>query len=188
MLRLPAIRYRGTLPKRERTCLSPAGRIYTSGYGARAPATGKFGKKAGSRPVEIGILPLISAERIRSGRGNPLRFINGEEVGLRSSFDSESVRVRTAFESRRPEPFEAREAFWGTRKGVTEMLVLSRKPGERILIGDNVTVTIVRIGPNTVRLGIDAPRDLNIVREELCVSVPEGEDSFASGEEKLFRD
>lgn len=48
------------------------------------------------------------------------------------------------------------------------MLVLSRKPGERILIGENVTVTIVRIGPNTVRLGIDAPRDLNIVREELC--------------------
>lgn len=48
------------------------------------------------------------------------------------------------------------------------MLVLSRKPGERILIGDDVAVTIVRIGPNTVRLGIDAPRDKNIVREELC--------------------
>ncbi len=49
------------------------------------------------------------------------------------------------------------------------MLVLSRKPGEKILIGDQVTVTIVRIGPNTVRLGIDAPRDMNIVREELCL-------------------
>jgi carbon storage regulator len=47
------------------------------------------------------------------------------------------------------------------------MLVLSRKPGERILIGDKVSITIVRIGPNTVRLGIDAPRDMNIVREEL---------------------
>ena len=47
------------------------------------------------------------------------------------------------------------------------MLVLSRKPGERILIGDDVAVTIVRIGPNTVRLGIDAPREMNIVREEL---------------------
>jgi carbon storage regulator len=52
------------------------------------------------------------------------------------------------------------------------MLVLSRKPGERILIGDNVTVTIVRIGPNNVRLGIDAPREMNIVREELCVDLP----------------
>jgi carbon storage regulator len=52
------------------------------------------------------------------------------------------------------------------------MLVLSRKPGERILIGDSVTVTIVRIGPNTVRLGIEAPRELNIVREELCINIP----------------
>ena len=49
------------------------------------------------------------------------------------------------------------------------MLVLSRKSGERIHIGENITVTIVRIGPNNVRLGIDAPRDLNIVREELCI-------------------
>jgi len=47
------------------------------------------------------------------------------------------------------------------------MLVLSRKPGEKILIGDNVSVTVVRIGPNTVRIGIEAPRGMNIVREEL---------------------
>lgn len=48
------------------------------------------------------------------------------------------------------------------------MLVLSRKPGERILIGDEIAITVVRIGPNTVRIGIDAPRDMNIVRDELC--------------------
>ena len=52
------------------------------------------------------------------------------------------------------------------------MLVLSRKTGEQILIGDNVTVTIVRIGPNNVRVGIDAPDDVNIVRKELTVEVP----------------
>lgn len=55
------------------------------------------------------------------------------------------------------------------------MLVLSRKPGERILIGDQVQITIVRIGPNTVRLGIDAPRDMNIVREELTGKADEKE-------------
>ena len=59
------------------------------------------------------------------------------------------------------------------------MLVLSRKPGEKILIGDNVTITIVRIGPNTVRLGIDAPRDMNIVRDELTQTERVGEVTVA---------
>ena len=48
------------------------------------------------------------------------------------------------------------------------MLVLSRKNSERILIGDDVAITIVRIGPNSVRIGIEAPKAMNIVREELC--------------------
>ena len=48
------------------------------------------------------------------------------------------------------------------------MLVLSRRTGERILIGDDVAITVVRIGPNSVRIGIEAPRSMNIVREELC--------------------
>lgn len=47
------------------------------------------------------------------------------------------------------------------------MLVLSRKPGERILIDGRIAITIVRIGPNNVRLGIEAPKELNIVRDEL---------------------
>lgn len=47
------------------------------------------------------------------------------------------------------------------------MLVLSRKVGERILIGDNVTVTVVRVSGGGVRLGIDAPADMAVVREEL---------------------
>ncbi len=47
------------------------------------------------------------------------------------------------------------------------MLVLSRKMGEKICIGDNVSVTIVRIGPNSVRIGIEAPRETSILRAEL---------------------
>lgn len=47
------------------------------------------------------------------------------------------------------------------------MLVLTRKRSERIRIGDTVTITIVKIGPDAVRLGIDAPREMRIVREEL---------------------
>jgi len=51
------------------------------------------------------------------------------------------------------------------------MLVLSRKSGERILIGDNVVINIVRIGPNTVKIGIDAPKSVSIVREELVETI-----------------
>ncbi|NIL98768.1 MAG: hypothetical protein GTO53_12620 [Planctomycetales bacterium] len=47
------------------------------------------------------------------------------------------------------------------------MLVLSRKVGERILIGDKIAVTVVRIGQGGVRLGIEAPNDLEVIREEL---------------------
>lgn len=47
------------------------------------------------------------------------------------------------------------------------MLVLSRKIGERVLVGDAVVITVVRIGPNAVRLGIEAPKDMDIVRTEL---------------------
>ncbi len=47
------------------------------------------------------------------------------------------------------------------------MLVLTRKVGQRVLIGNNVAVTIVRVSQGTVRLGIEAPPETPIVREEL---------------------
>jgi carbon storage regulator len=47
------------------------------------------------------------------------------------------------------------------------MLVLSRKVGERILIGDGITVTVVRITGGGVRIGIEAPEEMPVVRQEL---------------------
>jgi len=47
------------------------------------------------------------------------------------------------------------------------MLVLSRKVGEKILIGDNISVTIVRVAQGTVRVGVEAPQELPIIREEI---------------------
>jgi len=47
------------------------------------------------------------------------------------------------------------------------MLVLSRKVGERVLIGDQIRVTIVRVAGGGVRLGIEAPSNLIVIREEL---------------------
>ena len=63
------------------------------------------------------------------------------------------------------------------------MLVLSRKTGEKILIGDEIAVTIVRVGPNNVRLGIEAPRSMNIVREELCIDLTESKQPESSRSE-----
>jgi carbon storage regulator len=47
------------------------------------------------------------------------------------------------------------------------MLVLSRKEGERLIVGDQIVVTVTRISGNRVTLGIEAPRDVRIVRGEL---------------------
>jgi len=47
------------------------------------------------------------------------------------------------------------------------MLVLTRKIGEGIVIGEDVTVTIVEMKAGTVRIGIDAPRDKKIYRQEI---------------------
>ena len=48
------------------------------------------------------------------------------------------------------------------------MLCLTRKVGEEILIGDNVVLTIVEIRRGVVRIGITAPREVNVVRGEIA--------------------
>jgi len=47
------------------------------------------------------------------------------------------------------------------------MLVLSRKEGERISIGDNITLIVSKVSGNRVTIGIEAPRDVKVVRGEL---------------------
>lgn len=53
------------------------------------------------------------------------------------------------------------------------MLVLSRSVGEAIRIGPDVYVTVVRISPNSVRIGIEAPHPTSIVRGELAAEDPD---------------
>ncbi|MBC8356064.1 MAG: carbon storage regulator [Planctomycetes bacterium] len=47
------------------------------------------------------------------------------------------------------------------------MLVLSRKERERVRLGDSIVVTVVRVSGDRVRLGIEAPGDMLVLREEL---------------------
>jgi len=47
------------------------------------------------------------------------------------------------------------------------MLVLSRKLNETILIGDNIRVTLLGIDGDKIKVGVDAPRDIKVFREEL---------------------
>jgi carbon storage regulator len=47
------------------------------------------------------------------------------------------------------------------------MLVLSRKLGEKIVIGDNIVVTVVKIDRNQIRIGIEAPQEVAVFREEI---------------------
>lgn len=47
------------------------------------------------------------------------------------------------------------------------MLVLTRRPGEKIVIGDGITLTVVEVQGNKVRLAFDAPEQVRILRAEL---------------------
>ena len=64
------------------------------------------------------------------------------------------------------------------------MLVLARKLGESIVIGDDITVKIISIEKGVVKLGIDAPRDISIVRNELLEDIKDS-NIAASKEPKL---
>jgi carbon storage regulator len=52
------------------------------------------------------------------------------------------------------------------------MLILTRKIGEKILIGDGITVVVCQVSRGEVRLGIEAPADVRILREEIAGQQP----------------
>ena len=63
------------------------------------------------------------------------------------------------------------------------MLVLSRKESERIRLGNNIVVTVVRVSGDRVRIGIEAPPDVIVLRDEL-----QPRERVASGEAKSLKE
>jgi carbon storage regulator len=53
------------------------------------------------------------------------------------------------------------------------MLILSRRAGESVTIGNNIKVRVVSVSGNQVRLGIEAPREVRVLREEVLLAIEE---------------
>ena len=65
------------------------------------------------------------------------------------------------------------------------MLVLSRRVGESVVLGDDITVTVLEVRGDVVRVGIDAPRSVQVNRAELLVQLEEENRQAASPSEDV---
>ena len=61
------------------------------------------------------------------------------------------------------------------------MLVLSRKKNEKIIIGDNITIMVIEIRGDKVRLGIEAPREVTVHRQEVYEAIQREQDEHQTG-------
>ena len=66
------------------------------------------------------------------------------------------------------------------------MLILTRRVDESLKIGDNVTVTVLGVKGNQVRIGVNAPKDVAVHREEIYNRIHDGEE-LAEKQGNLFR-
>lgn len=66
------------------------------------------------------------------------------------------------------------------------MLILSRKPGESLSINDEIEIKIIDINGDKVKIGINAPIDVKILRGELCQTVESNKDAAASKNSRML--
>jgi len=63
-----------------------------------------------------------------------------------------------------------------------DMLILTRRVGESLMLGQDITVTVLGVKGNQVRIGIDAPKDVAVHREEIFQRIQNGDESSKSAQ------
>ena len=65
------------------------------------------------------------------------------------------------------------------------MLIITRRPGEKVMLGDDVVIEVVEVSGSTVRIGIDAPRAIPVYREEIWQAVKAENEASATSKSEL---
>jgi len=66
------------------------------------------------------------------------------------------------------------------------LLIITRRPGEKIMLGDEIVIEVIEVSGSSVRIGIDAPRSLPVYREEIWRSVKEENAAAAQADPQVL--
>jgi carbon storage regulator len=75
-------------------------------------------------------------------------------------------------------------AYHGSKEG-RRMLIITRRRGQKFMLGDDIVVEVVEVSGSTVRIGIDAPKAIRVYREEIWQAIKAENEASAASSAKL---